>query len=107
MFILFIEKVEKCPTNKKLQTSLYLLFKINCNGKYVSLKNINHPITRGKMDKVQKKIMQYTFRKKGAKTVLCPVVWNPSALEPSKRVPENPRTIWGTFKGSIVCTRNL
>ncbi len=40
-----------------------------------------------------------------AKRVLrCPV-YGTLALEPSKRVPENPRTLLGTFKGSIVPTQ--
>ncbi len=47
------------------------------------------------------------LEKKGVKRVLrCPV-FGTLALEPAKGVPENPRTLWGTFKGSIVCTGNL
>ncbi len=34
-------------------------------------------------------------------------VYGTLALEPSKRVPENPRTLWGISKGSIVYTGNL
>ena len=41
----------------------------------------------------------FTLRKKGPVYTL--------ALDPSKRVAENPRTLWGTFKGSIVYTGNV